>query len=133
VIVTGGGIGGAACRRFAAAGSRVAVLDIDSGAAGDIAAQINGAGGTARPFPCDITDYERVSRVVAEVESQLGPIGALVNNAGWDVFCLFVETEPKDSEKPRPKLSAMQQLRQLSGVTRDVPDAPRPCPPRTRC
>jgi 2-hydroxycyclohexanecarboxyl-CoA dehydrogenase len=101
VVVTGGGggIGGAACKRFAAAGSRVAVLDIDSGAAEDIAAQIDGAGGTARPFACDITDYEGVSRVVAEVESQLGPIGVLVNNAGWDVFCLFVRTEPKDWEK----------------------------------
>ena len=101
VVVTGGGggIGGAACKRFAAAGSRVAVLDIDSGAAEDVAAQINGAGGTARPFACDITDYEGVSRVVAEVEAQLGPIGVLVNNAGWDVFCLFVQTEPKDWEK----------------------------------
>ncbi|MFZ1106168.1 MAG: SDR family oxidoreductase [Hyphomicrobiaceae bacterium] len=101
VVVTGGGggIGGAACKRFAAAGSRVAVLDIDIGAAEDVAAQIEDAGGTARPFACDITDYEGVSRVVAEVEAQLGPIGVLVNNAGWDVFCLFVQTEPKDWEK----------------------------------
>jgi 2-hydroxycyclohexanecarboxyl-CoA dehydrogenase len=101
VVVTGGGggIGSAACKRFAEAGSRVAVLDIDSRAAEHVAAEIDGAGGTARPFACDITDYDGVSRAVAEVEAQLGPIGVLVNNAGWDIFCLFVRTEPKDWEK----------------------------------
>ena len=101
VVVTGGGggIGGATCRRFAVAGARVAVLDRDRGAAEAIAAEINGAGGTAQPFACDITDYEGVSSTVAGIETALGPIGVLVNNAGWDVFCLFIKTQPRDWEK----------------------------------
>jgi 2-hydroxycyclohexanecarboxyl-CoA dehydrogenase len=101
VVVTGGGggIGGAACRRLAAAGARVAVLDLDSGAAERVAAEIAAGGGTARAFACDITDYEGVRRTIADVEAALGPIGVLVNNAGWDVFCPFVESEPKDWER----------------------------------
>ena len=101
VVVTGGGggIGGATCRRFAAAGARVAVLDRDRDAAEAVAAEVNDAGGTARAFACDITDYEGVSRAVAGIETALGPIGVLVNNAGWDVFCLFVKTQPRDWEK----------------------------------
>jgi 2-hydroxycyclohexanecarboxyl-CoA dehydrogenase len=101
VVVTGGGggIGGATCRRFAAAGSRVAVLDLDSATAERTAAEITGAGGAARPFACDITDYEGVGRAVAAIEAALGPIGVLVNNAGWDVFCLFVQTQPQDWER----------------------------------
>lgn len=101
VIVTGGGggIGGAACRRFAAAGARVAVLDLDAAAADRVAAEIAAAGGTVRAFACDITDYEGVRRTVGEVEAGLGPIGILVNNAGWDVFCLFVKTQPSDWQK----------------------------------
>jgi 2-hydroxycyclohexanecarboxyl-CoA dehydrogenase len=101
VVVTGGGggVGSATCCRFAAAGSRVAVLDLDGGAAERTAAEIEAAGGTAKPFACDITDYEGVGRTVAAIEATLGPIGVLVNNAGWDVFCLFVQTQPEDWER----------------------------------
>jgi 2-hydroxycyclohexanecarboxyl-CoA dehydrogenase len=77
----------------------VAVLDRDRDAAEAVAAEVNDAGGTARAFACDITDYEGVSRAVAGIETALGPIGVLVNNAGWDVFCLFVKTQPRDWEK----------------------------------
>jgi 2-hydroxycyclohexanecarboxyl-CoA dehydrogenase len=101
VVVTGGGggIGGAACRRFAAVGARVAVLDLDGEAASHVATEITAAGGAAQSFACDIADYAGVSRAVAEVEAALGPIGVLVNNAGWDVFRLFVETRPSDWQK----------------------------------
>jgi 2-hydroxycyclohexanecarboxyl-CoA dehydrogenase len=101
VVVTGGGggIGGATCRRFAEAGARVAVLDLDGSAAERVAAEIGHAGGTAQPFTCDITDYAAVGRTVAGIEVALGPIGVLVNNAGWDVFCLFANTEPSDWQR----------------------------------
>ena len=94
VLVTGGGggIGSAVCRRLAEAGARVAVLDAD----GDAAARAAGAlDGTARGFRVDITDHDGVKRAVGEVESALGPVAALVNNAGWDVFRPFLETDPE--------------------------------------
>ncbi|MBS0338602.1 MAG: 2-hydroxycyclohexanecarboxyl-CoA dehydrogenase [Proteobacteria bacterium] len=98
VAVTGGGggIGGAACRRFAQRGARVAVLDRDLAAAERVAAAIRGDGGTAQAFVCDITDRGSVDAAVAATEAALGPIDALVNNAGWDIFKPFTKTEPAE-------------------------------------
>jgi 2-hydroxycyclohexanecarboxyl-CoA dehydrogenase len=96
VIVTGGGggIGGATCRRFGAEGARVAVLDLNADSAESVAATIRESGGHAQAFACDITDRSSVDDAVAAVEASLGPIDALVNNAGWDIFRPFVKTEP---------------------------------------
>lgn len=96
VIVTGGGggIGGATCRRFAAEGARVAVFDLNLDAAEKVAATIRDTGGRAQAFRCDITDRDSVNAAVVAAEAQLGPVGVLVNNAGWDVFKPFTKTEP---------------------------------------
>ena len=101
VIVTGGGggIGGATCRRFAEAGSRVAVFDINLESAAKTAADITKAGGVAQAFRCDITDHEGVKGAVAAAEAALGPISVLVNNAGWDIFRLFKDTTPNEWQK----------------------------------
>ncbi len=97
-IVTGGGggIGGAACRRFAEAGTTVAVFDIDGAAAERVAAAI---GGNATAVTCDITDHAAVAQAVSAVEARYGRIDILVNNAGWDVFRLFKDTTPADWQK----------------------------------
>ena len=101
VIVTGGGggIGGATCRRFGEAGSRVAVFDINLESAAKTAADITQAGGVAQAFRCDITDHEGVKAAVAAAEAALGPISILVNNAGWDIFRMFKDTTPADWQK----------------------------------
>ena len=85
VAVTGGGggIGGATCRRFGAEGAKVAVLDMNLEAAEKVAAEIRAAGGTAEAFRCDITNRAEVDATVAGIESKLGPVDVLVNNAGW--------------------------------------------------
>lgn len=97
VIVTGGGggIGGATCRRFAAAGARVAVFDVNEAAAGTVVEAIAGDGGTAQAFVCDITDRASVDQAVSSVNAALGPANVLVNNAGWDVFRPFIDTDPE--------------------------------------
>jgi 2-hydroxycyclohexanecarboxyl-CoA dehydrogenase len=101
VVVTGGGggIGGATCRRFAAEGARVAVLDVNATSAAATAAAIRDAGGTALELHCDIADRSSVDAAVAATESQLGPIDVLVNNAGWDIFRPFTRTEPAHWER----------------------------------
>ncbi len=98
VIVTGGGggIGGATCRRFAEAGAKVAVFDIDEAAAARTA---EACGCAAGAFRCDITDHAGVQDAVAAAEAALGPVGALVNNAGWDVFRLFKDSTPEEWQK----------------------------------
>jgi len=101
VVVTGGGggIGGAACHRFAGEGGKVAVFDLNVDAAGKVAAEIERAGGVAAAFACDIAKRADVDAAVAAAEAKLGPIDVLVNNAGWDVFRPFVKTEPAQWEK----------------------------------
>ncbi len=96
VMVTGGGggIGGATCRRFGAAGAKVAVLDRNLDAAKVTAEAIEAAGGTALAVACDITRREEVDTAVSNVVARLGAIDILVNNAGWDIFKPFTKTQP---------------------------------------
>ena len=101
VVVTGGGggIGTAACQRFAEEGAKVAVLDVDGEAAARTEALIADVGGAAKAFVCDITNYADCRAAVAAAEAVLGPIDVLVNNAGWDVFKPFTKTEPAQWDK----------------------------------
>lgn len=96
VIITGGGggIGRALCLRFAAEGSRVAVLDRDATAAQTTADLIAETGGKAMAFAADITDYAAIVETVDKVQSELGVPTVLVNNAGFDRFMPFLKTEP---------------------------------------
>ena len=101
IVITGagGGIGGATARRFAAMGGQVAVLDRDLEAATRTVAEITAQGGTAHAYACDITERSTVEATIAAVEADIGPIAVLVNNAGWDVFRPFLQTEPADWER----------------------------------
>jgi 2-hydroxycyclohexanecarboxyl-CoA dehydrogenase len=100
-IITGGagGIGSATCRRFAVEGARVAVFDRDEAGAQKVAREIEAAGGKAQAFACDISDRQSVDAAVAASESALGPVAILVNNAGFDIFKPFLETEPSEWER----------------------------------
>ena len=100
-IITGGagGIGSATCRRFAAEGACVAVFDRDEAGAHKIANEIEASGGKAQAFACDITDRKGVDAAVAAVETALGPVAILVNNAGFDIFKPFLKTEPSEWER----------------------------------
>ncbi|MBB6290751.1 2-hydroxycyclohexanecarboxyl-CoA dehydrogenase [Pseudomonas sp. SJZ103] len=95
VLVTGGagGIGSAICRRFAEAGSTVAVFDLNSEATQKLANDLEALGVRARGYKVDITDHDAVNAAVTQVEDELGPIDVLVNNAGWDIGAFFLQTE----------------------------------------
>jgi 2-hydroxycyclohexanecarboxyl-CoA dehydrogenase len=97
VVVTGGsgGIGSALCERFAQEGAKVAIVDLNDAAAGQVKDRIRSAGGTASTHMVDITDYERVIAAIAEIEQQHGPVDVLVNNAGWDHAARFLDTDPQ--------------------------------------
>jgi 2-hydroxycyclohexanecarboxyl-CoA dehydrogenase len=90
-LVTGGasGIGAATCRRLAAEGARVAVTDVNLDGAHAIADEVGGAA-----YELDVRSEESIAAAVAGAESDLGPIDALVNNAGYDEWGWFTKTDP---------------------------------------
>jgi 3-oxoacyl-[acyl-carrier protein] reductase len=83
-IITGAGqgIGRATAQKFAAEGARVAVCDINPGAAEETAAAIRAADGEAAPWRIDVTDRASIDEVVRGVMAKWGRIDTLVNNAG---------------------------------------------------
>ncbi|WP_375305128.1 SDR family oxidoreductase [Bradyrhizobium sp. A11] len=81
VLVTGAaaGIGWAAARRFAAAGARVLIADIDAGKAACRAGELGAAHGC---FGVDMAQAEQVAEMVQHCVSRFGGLDVLVNNAG---------------------------------------------------
>lgn len=83
-VVTGGGrgLGRAFAQALAAAGYVVAVVARSEAELAETVALIEGPGGKASAFPADVTDGTAVDRAFTAIESSLGPIDLLVNNAG---------------------------------------------------
>lgn len=83
-IVTGGGggLGRTIARRLAAAGASVAVVARTADDLHETVALIEESGGSGLAAPADITDPAAVQRTLVAVESALGPVDLLVNNAG---------------------------------------------------
>lgn len=92
-VVTGGGsgIGAAICRGFTQEGASVAVGDVRSGAAKQIAEEIVRSGGSAGMWAFDVSDRAAVEQAANEVEERLGPIDIWVNNAGVSHIVPFLE------------------------------------------
>ena len=89
-LVTGGasGIGAATCRRLAAEGARVAVSDLDADGARAVADEIDSAA-----YELDVRSDDSIRAAVEAAEQALGPIDVLVNNAGYDEWGWFTDTD----------------------------------------
>jgi NAD(P)-dependent dehydrogenase (short-subunit alcohol dehydrogenase family) len=86
ILVTGGsrGIGAEICAYAAKRGYGVGVnYRTGEKEAQAVAAAIEKAGGRAVAVRADVTKEDEIRRMFDEVASRLGPITALVNNAGW--------------------------------------------------
>jgi NAD(P)-dependent dehydrogenase (short-subunit alcohol dehydrogenase family) len=81
-IVTGAGrnIGEEIAKLFAAEGARVAVVDMDAGRGGRVAAEIRQSGGDAQLFLADVSRGGDVAELVHAVVARFGRIDILVNN-----------------------------------------------------
>jgi NAD(P)-dependent dehydrogenase (short-subunit alcohol dehydrogenase family) len=85
LLITGGsrGIGAAAAIQAARHSWAVAVnYTADAAAADEVVGMIRSDGGTAIPVRADVSDEQQVLAMFATVDAELGPLTALVNNAG---------------------------------------------------
>lgn len=100
-IISGGatGVGGAASRRFAAEGARVAIFDINQAAAEETVRAIREAGGEAFSVVADVSQAGQVQSAVAEVVARWGTIDVLFNHAGTIVVKPFLETTEEDWDR----------------------------------
>jgi NAD(P)-dependent dehydrogenase (short-subunit alcohol dehydrogenase family) len=78
-IVTGGasGLGAACARTLAAAGAKVAIVDVNEKAAAEIAAELKGIA-----IACDVTDSAAGETAVKKAAAAHGPARILINCAG---------------------------------------------------
>lgn len=78
-VVTGGGsgIGAATCRRMAAEGATVAVVDVDGDAAEAVAEEVDGLA-----YEVDVCDPDALEAAVHDAAGRMGGLTALFNNAG---------------------------------------------------
>lgn len=90
-VVTGAssGIGAAVARSLGRHGAAVALAARRADALGDVAADVEEAGGRAITVPTDVTDPDQVAALADAAASQLGPVDVLVNCAGVMYFTMM--------------------------------------------
>jgi NAD(P)-dependent dehydrogenase (short-subunit alcohol dehydrogenase family) len=100
-VVTGAasGMGLAVARRLAANGHRVALLDLDGGAAASAADELRRAGSDALAGTVDVTDRAAVDDAMTAVRRELGPIEIIVTSAGIDTFESFTDIAVESWER----------------------------------
>jgi len=89
LLITGGGtgLGRSAALKCAALGARVAVVGRRQEPLKNTASDIEKAGGRAAFAPCDVRDAASVVAAFDSIETSLGPVNALINNAAGNFLC----------------------------------------------
>ncbi len=96
VVVTGGcaGIGRALVMRFAQAGARLAILDVQEAGLESLVQHLGDhLGCEAIGLVCDVADAQAVQQAMGLVEERFGGIDLLLNNAGITHRSTFADTE----------------------------------------
>jgi uncharacterized protein len=99
VLVTGAssGIGAATARRFGASGARVLLLARNKERLDDVASAIRREGGTATPYPIDLSDADAIAELGARIEREAGTPDSLINNAGAGRWLSVIETTAEEA------------------------------------
>jgi NADP-dependent 3-hydroxy acid dehydrogenase YdfG len=98
VVITGAsaGVGRATAREFAARGWDVAVLARNAARLEAAADELRQHGVRALPIVADMADFAAVEAAAEQVERELGPIDAWVNNAMATVFAPVSRITPEE-------------------------------------
>lgn len=94
VVGAGPGLGAALARRFAAGGLGLAVAARDKARLAAVAKAV-----PARAYPCDATSEAAVARLFERVEKELGPLEAVLYNAGAYAPGTVLETSAQEFER----------------------------------
>ncbi len=109
VVITGAarGLGAAMARQLAEQGARIALIDLRSDQLFETAESLPGSGHHA--VVASVSDEQQVEAAFAEIESRLGPVDVLINNAGITRDGLLLKV--KDGEVvDRMSLAQWQQV-----------------------
>jgi NAD(P)-dependent dehydrogenase (short-subunit alcohol dehydrogenase family) len=98
VVGVGPGLGAALVRRFAQGGHAVAMIARSREFIDGLAAEVNGAGGTALAVTADVGDAEQIARGFDTVRSKLGAPEILLYNAGSGNWGTITEITPQQYE-----------------------------------
>ena len=100
VLVTGatGGIGKSIVNKYAEQGFTLAIADKDEDEANKLANEINHNGGMAMVFYGDLLDQSYCDNLTSEVQTKLGTVGILINNAGFMSRGDVTQTSDEDYE-----------------------------------
>jgi 2-hydroxycyclohexanecarboxyl-CoA dehydrogenase len=99
VTGAGSGMGFAIAQRLAGRGHRVAVLDLDAGAAERAAEELKDSGAPALGIAADVADRAAVDRALAHIHRELGPVEIVVTSAGLDEFTSFTDITPSQWDR----------------------------------
>ena len=119
VVVTGagGGIGRELALQCGRAGARLALCDMNADGLADTADTAHASGAEVFSQVVDVSDAEQVNSFAKEVESRLGTVDVLINNAGVAVIGGFLETTLPDWER----LIGVNLMGVVNGISAFVP------------
>jgi NAD(P)-dependent dehydrogenase (short-subunit alcohol dehydrogenase family) len=100
-VITGAGSGiGAGLARYAAQlGMTTVLADVNADAVAALRDELTAAGATAVDAVCDVRDAEAVQALADRVNSEIGPVRLLVNNAGIEQFGYLWDTPVANWER----------------------------------
>jgi NAD(P)-dependent dehydrogenase (short-subunit alcohol dehydrogenase family) len=84
IVITGAGgiLCGDMAKGLAAAGAKIAVLDLNEQAAAKVVSEITAAGGKAVPVKCNVLERASIEQAQQTVQQAFGSVDILINGAG---------------------------------------------------
>ena len=119
-LVTGGmgGLGEAVCIKLAALGYRVVTTYSPGNTKSEAwLMTMKNLGFDFRAYECDVSDYDSAHHCVKKIESEIGPIDVLINNAGITRDMTF-----KKMDKPNWDIVMRTNLDSVFNMTKPVCD-----------